>query len=288
MVFPVVASVGADYISAATTSHVIDLPDSIASGDLLIAFFTRDGSTGTVTFPAGLPWTALTGPADAGTSQHYVQYRVAGGSEGTSITVATSASEEGCAKILRITGWHGSTPPAQGTVVTGTTSQNPDPPILNPADWDVEDTLWIAWFGCNGQGAVSACPTDYTSNQVSLSQTACAMGLATRELAAASDDPGTFTKAGNTPWSANTFAVRPAAGISGDAALTATATLTATGSLLSAATASLTGIATVTASAAATRLAAAALTGTATVTAEGDVISGAPALPILVTARGAP
>jgi hypothetical protein len=209
--FPVVASVGADYIGAATTSHVVDLPVGINSGDLLILFFTRDGSTGTVTFPAGLPWMALTGPDDAGTSQHYVQYRVAGSSEGTSIIVATSVSEEGCAKILRITGWHGTTPPAVGTPVTGVTSATPDPPTLNPVDWDVEDTLWIAWFGCNGTGVVSAYPADYTGNQTNLSQAAIAMGFATRELAAASDDPGTFTKGSSTPWSANTFAVRPAA-----------------------------------------------------------------------------
>jgi len=208
--FPVVATVGTTYNSAATTSHVIDLPDSIASGDLLILFFSRDGSTGTVTFPAGLPWTALTGPAGAGTSEHYVRYRVAGSSEGTDITVATSVSEEAAGKILRITGWHGTDPPEQGTVVVGTTSTLPNPPTLTPS-WGSADTLWIAWYGNNGAGNATAYPTSYTGNQTTVDAVACGLSFATRELAAASDDPGTFTHSASRPWSSNTFAVRPAA-----------------------------------------------------------------------------
>jgi len=212
MTFPVVASVGTAYNNAtAGTSHVIDLPDNISSGDLLFAFFTKDGSTGSTTWPATLTWTILTDASGAGTSQHSVRYRIAGASEGTDITIATSASEEAIGQILRITGWHGTTPPAAGTAVTGTTSATPDPPSLDPADWATEDTLWVAWFGCNGTGVVSAYPTNYTGNQTNIQQTAIGVGFATREFAAASDDPGTFTKGSSTPWSANTFAIRPAA-----------------------------------------------------------------------------
>src|SRR4030095_17266368 len=102
MTFPVIASVGTSYNGVAATTHVVDLPDTINSGDLLILFFSKDGQTGTVTFPAGLPWSNLLGPALAGTSDHYVKYRIARSPEGTDITINTSLSEEGGGAVLFI------------------------------------------------------------------------------------------------------------------------------------------------------------------------------------------
>lgn len=135
---PTIAGTNGGNRTTDATSHTVNLPASIASGDLLIAIVTFDGNP-TVTWPAG--WTSLhAGAAASNTARIEARYRVANGSEGSSISLTTSASEMFCYDVLRITDYTGT--PEASTGATGT-STAPLADALNPAAWGTEDALWL-------------------------------------------------------------------------------------------------------------------------------------------------
>ena len=87
MTFPTVGSTGTVYTTAGTnaTDHVIDLPASIAAGNLLICLFSADGN-GAATWPLGWEQIYI---ADSPSSSHVeARYHIADGSEGADITVS--------------------------------------------------------------------------------------------------------------------------------------------------------------------------------------------------------
>lgn len=99
--FPVVEATASTSYSANQTSHTIDLPTGITSGDLLLLWFCMDSTTGTVTTPTG--WDLEEGPL-LQTDRSLLYSRVADGSEGSTVTVATSNSESSTAIAVRISG----------------------------------------------------------------------------------------------------------------------------------------------------------------------------------------
>jgi hypothetical protein len=208
---PLVASVTETAFDTDTTDHYVDMPTTVDAGDLLIAIFTNDGSA-TVTTPAG--WTALASDENNAV-RCSVYYKIASGNEdGTTVDFVTSASEEAAAQVYRITNWHGTTPPEISTAATGT-STRPDPASLNPAGWDVADTLWLAVAGQDrgDRSGTTAYPTSYTDGTSTLSSAttdSCRTLSARRVLAAASENPGAFTIPVSEEWVAFTIAVRPA------------------------------------------------------------------------------
>jgi len=207
---PVVASVTETAFGTDTTDHYVDMPATVDAGDLLIVLFTNDGSA-TVTTPTG--WTVLASN-DNTAVRCSVYYKIASGDEdGTTVDFVTSASEQAAAQVYRITDWHGTTPPEISTAVTGT-STRPDPASLDPAGWDVADTLWIAVAGQDrgDQTGPTAYPAYYTGGTSTLSSSgtdSCRTHSARRVLAAASEDPGAFTIPLSEEWVAFTIAVRP-------------------------------------------------------------------------------
>jgi len=209
---PVVASVTETVFGTDTTNHNVNMPATVNAGGLLIVLFTNDGSA-TVTTPAG--WTALASNSANGAVRLSVYYKIAAGTEGgTTVNFVTSASEEAAAQVYRITNWHGTTPPEISTAVTGT-STAPNPASLNPAGWDVADTLWLAVAGQDrgDQSGTTAYPASYTDGISILSSDgtgSCRTHSARRVLAAASEDPGAFTIPVSEEWVAFTIAVRPA------------------------------------------------------------------------------
>ena len=211
---PVVASVTETAFGTNTLDHYVDMPATVNAGDLLIVLFTNDGND-TVTTPGG--WTELASDANGTYVRLSVYYRIAAGTEGgTTVNFATSGVEQAAAQVYRITNWHGTTPPEISTAATGT-STAPDPTSLNPAGWDVADTLWIAVAGQDrgDQSGTTAYPASYTdgiSTQSSDPATirVCRTLSARRVLTAASEDPGAFTIPVTDAWVAFTIAVRPA------------------------------------------------------------------------------
>lgn len=211
MTFPTIAAT-ANNTTSATTSHTVNLDASISSGDLLLVWFVVDGVE-TTTWPDA-SWLPL---VDSIGAQHTtdVFYRDATGSEGSTITVTTGGSQNSSSLYWRIpaAAWHGTTPPE---AASGTANNNsPDPPNLAPS-WGAEDNLYIAGCGYNdGRTTVSGYSTNYTDNQTNIQDGAAGgvgVGVASRDLNATSDNPGTMSLSAAENHSAFTIAVRPAGG----------------------------------------------------------------------------
>jgi len=202
--FPTVAATnsGKDTVN---TSHIINLPSGIASGNLLIIYLDS-GSNPTITFPSG--WTQLFLTANGTSNELGAWYRVADGTEGSTITVTTSTSQTTAHISYRITGYYGV--PAVGTAATGS-SVNPNPSSLT-SGFGATNTLWLAVEGHFSTGSLSSYPTNYTGgiNQYG-GGSAASVSSAQRNLNAANEDPGVYTIGTSEPWVANTIAIGAAA-----------------------------------------------------------------------------
>jgi uncharacterized repeat protein (TIGR02543 family) len=209
---PAVTSVTETTFGTDTTDHYVDMPATVNAGDLLIVLFTNDGSA-TVTTPDG--WSSLASDANGSAVRLSVYYKISAGTEGgTTVDFVTSANEQAAAQVYRITDWNGTTPPEISTAATNTTP-TPNPPSLNPAGWDVTDTLWLAVGGQDrgDQSGTTTYPAGYGDGIGTLSSAttdSCRTLSARRVHATASENPGTFTIPVSEEWVAFTIAVRPA------------------------------------------------------------------------------
>jgi uncharacterized repeat protein (TIGR02543 family) len=208
---PVVNSVTETAFDTDATEHYVNMPTTVDAGDLLIVLFTNDGDT-LVNTPAG--WSLMASDVNSPHVRLSVYYKIAAGTEDdTTVNFVTETAEEAAAQVYRITNWHGTTPPEISTAVTGS-GKTPDPASLDPAGWDVADTLWLAVAGQDkGDEQPPTYPASYTDGISTLSSTGnegCQTHSARRVLTAASEDPGAFTIPANNKWVAFTIAVRPA------------------------------------------------------------------------------
>ena len=210
MAFPVVETTNTTDFGSGT-SHTINLPASIASGDLLIVWMSVDGGGETITFPnEGSDWIVLFPTTSSGEHTVKSAYRIADGTEGGTITVTTGSNEAGTAISFRISGWS-TTDILEASTGNSGTSANPDPDSLTPAGGAL-DYLWIAWQGCDRNRSTDAFPTNFDDNQINLTGSgvgAASQGIATRNLNTTVQDPGTFTIGGSDQWIAYTIAVYP-------------------------------------------------------------------------------
>jgi len=209
--FPVVV---ASAVSSRATSVVDDdvtLPAGVAVGDLLLVFHHSDGAL-TRTFPGS--WVEIKDASSSGDASTIgVAYLIAAGGE-TTVTVTKSIAERFSAIAIRIlaSSWHGTSAPEISSGATGSTA-NPDPDAVT-ASWGAENNLFIAAHNHNnaaGGISTTAYPTNYADNQIESPDVASAGrgAIASRELAASNDDPGTFTLSVSDAWWAGTIAVRP-------------------------------------------------------------------------------
>ncbi|MDB5540514.1 MAG: Phage protein [Devosia sp.] len=205
--FPVVAATNSNGpTTAAVTTHAASLPAGITAGDLLIVIGQGNPSTARTHSASG--WTILY-DSNSTTDTFFVAYKVASGSEGASVTFTASGNGSYCVNSFRITGYQGVPEIASALIASTTTA---DPPSLTPS-WGSVNTLWIASGGKRSTTTgVASYPTNYSSNQLlagTSAQTA-QLASATRNLQAASEDPGVFTFNASTNGAAVTIAVRPA------------------------------------------------------------------------------
>ncbi|HTE61632.1 MAG TPA: hypothetical protein VK631_14870, partial [Solirubrobacteraceae bacterium] len=192
---PFVAETGVFASAADATSHALVLPaptGGILADDLLLAVVAMDGNP-TMTWPTG--WTEIKDEAGNGSAVRVAcaWYRAVGGESGT-ITLTTSASEGGGARILCIRNASATTAPEVSTGVSGAAA-NANPDSLNPTGWGTEPTLWIAAMGLDGNVAVTSGPSGYYDFGNTRWANASGAGVATASLlsVAASADPGAFT-----------------------------------------------------------------------------------------------
>lgn len=184
MAFPSIGSSTSNG-TAASTTHAVSLPASIAAGDLLIAA-VRVGNGAPYTWPAG--WNPIVDVGALG-----IAWRAADGSEGASVSVTSSTSNSGACSSYRITGAD-TTAGAEATAGTSTSTTNPDPPSLAPS-WGSADVLWFAYTTRSNTTVPTSFPTNYSLGQISQNNSAGNTSLhsCARQLTASSEDPGTFS-----------------------------------------------------------------------------------------------
>jgi hypothetical protein len=203
---------------ANTGSYVASLPDNLAVGDIVILSVHKDG-TGAQTWPASPAWTNLGAAVSSGATIGWTRFRRIDGTEGwggtgNSITI-TGASEGWAHAWAKVTGAHPTTDPISAGGASGNTNA-PNPfrqPTAGDLSWGTEDTLWVVAYGWDGNVSHTSYPANYNDSQTTsrwANSNGCGVAMATRELAAPNEDPGTATISAAEQWTAWTIAVRPA------------------------------------------------------------------------------
>lgn len=194
------------------TSHTLALPTgqyTPINGDLMYALFPYQAASAvTSTWPGG--WTRAESAAT--TFNLAYAYKWAGASE-AAFSVTTTVAARSSGRVYVFKGAHASTAPERGTEVVNVGTA-PNPPALNPTNWDVEDTLWLAIVAiANQSGTASAAPTSYVDlvshNSAGGTSAGSALVHATRTNRIASEDPSTFTTSPSTSYRCNTIGIRP-------------------------------------------------------------------------------
>lgn len=214
MTFPAVATTSngsTNGSGANTTSHTLNYPSGVASGDLVVAHAVFDASP-SVTWASG--WNSLYSAAHSGSSiGNEVHWREADGTEGASITVTTGASEADSWEMFRVTGAEDPDTQAPELAAFDSTSDSttPDPPSLTPTG-GAKDYLWLVFAG-NDTGNQSYSVFPYASNNIDEgggnTGNDVSTGACSTTSNAASLNPGTFTIGASRPSTAITLAVHP-------------------------------------------------------------------------------
>ena len=184
------------------TSHTVNLPASIAAGNLLIVVFGGSAAA-TTTWPAG--WNKLAGGATGATLD--VGWKVADGSEGSTITVTTGATSiTSQARAYRITGGDSV---VLGTTVSIANNASGDPPSLTPGfSGSALDILWFAISFASTQTTISTYPTSFVNTAV-LTNGSTGLATCNRPVNGTVLDPAAFTWGGTGRKNTNTVAIRP-------------------------------------------------------------------------------
>lgn len=201
MAFPVLTSVATTDTGTSDTSQTVNLPGSLASGDIVIIIGGFNGTTGTVVYPAG--WNVI--QLNSSTPSLSVAYRRCDGSEGATINVTWSVNRQNRWKAHRYTSVHASSNPEAGTSVGGT-STTPDAPSLT-ASWGAAMNLFLV-IAIHQASTVSAYPSGYVDNQADMGNLNGSISYATKNSFSATDDPGTYTLAASVAWIAETVVIR--------------------------------------------------------------------------------
>ena len=220
MAFPIHASTTPSTVTTLTTSHSVALGTTAAGDHLFMVFsFHTNVLDSTVNTPAGwdLIGTVYRTPSNG---RMGFFHRHADGTEGSTVTVTTSGNAQSVSHVLRVTGGFDSA--LQGTawdasVLVGDFDITPDPAAAT-ASWGSADNLFLVLLGYGASNdPITAFPTDYntlqTETQNDTGAQDCSAGSCSRQLAAASDNPGAFTLAGSENGGCVTIAVRPASGV---------------------------------------------------------------------------
>ena len=221
MASPSITSITQTSFTSATTAHNVVMPAVVAAGDLLIAIFIYSSELFTITTPTG--WTEIWPEESDGAEATLAGFaKDADGTEdGANVDHVTSGSCGGLAFVLRVLAaeWEGTLAGGlfDAAIVEASTA-SPNPPSLNPG-LGSKDFRFVAIEACYFDRVVTAYPTSYADNQLSVNGGVATnlvhMGLASRALTAASDDPGTFTTDSLELSFAQTLAIAPAAAAGG-------------------------------------------------------------------------
>jgi len=189
-----------------TTSHTISMPSGLSAGDLLLVFIATDGDN-TISNWDGL--TELENASNGTAVSLSVGYKIADGSEGSTLTFTTTSNEQSVYIACRITGY--GTP--QISAVNSGTSINPVPNSLSPSGGAL-DYMCISLMGSDRDKTVSSFPSDYPSENFQYTATGangvtCAM--AKKELNDSTITSNQYTISGSEQWLSFLVVVPPPA-----------------------------------------------------------------------------
>jgi len=207
--------------TTAVTAHTVNLPTATA-GHLLIIIADKGSTSATITVTAGPSLTELLDEASA--NGLYIAYRWMDGTEGSTLTLTTSAATRLVEIAYRISGAENPATQAPQIGTTGTgTSATPDPPA-SAAPGATKDFLFIAFAGMAGEEADddtwgNTPPTNYTPSpprQKTCGTVGTSLGglilSAERALnTGAAENPGTFGVDVSAAWRSQTIMVHPPA-----------------------------------------------------------------------------
>jgi len=204
--------------SSAAINKVVNYVASIGAGNLLIMVL-RSAGADTHTTPTDWSDLVKNSSADASDDTTSIFYKQAVGTESGTITVTCTTSLKFAAVMLRITGHENPStqPPEISTIATGT-SATVDPTTVTPTGGSKDYLfVWVgAWEGEQNAGAGPAGGVTNYTNKISGvtgasggSSGNCQVTSLSRQLTAASEDPGSLDIVTADDWSAWTIAVHP-------------------------------------------------------------------------------
>jgi len=229
MGFPIIQSVTPYSFPERSKSHPVTLPP-VDAGDLLVAFFVNHGDTELTNPFGGGPWVVLS--INNGRNVRFGAYwkKALAEDAGAVVDFSTYAAAKAAAQVYRVKGWRDSGVIFKDVNITHNQSiptVTPDPGPLYLWSWGLEDTLWIAAYGADGDEEVMEYPVDddgvaYEDGlyvESDHSQTSCSMATAHRNRVVLVEDPGgtfpvvppvhPFKTTGAQAWVAFTMGIRP-------------------------------------------------------------------------------
>jgi hypothetical protein len=216
MAFPSVTAL-TEQVTASGTSHAIDLPATVAPGDLLVLLVR-----GLVTLDAPPATWEEKYNQDGGASMRIAGYaHVCDGSEdGGTVTLTTGSAGALRTFLYHVAAasWYKNLAGVEDGTPATAASGDPNPPTLAPS-WGAADTLWLVHMGTSATAGVTlnSYPSSYTDGD----DNGMLAFTARRELNTASENPGVLDLSGSSGvYVAQTIGIRPA--------ITATATITGT------------------------------------------------------------
>lgn len=221
MAFLTVAASGSGQEAAVTTSHSVAVPASPAAGNVLLVIIHTTGISITVTPPTGFEtvgtpnrhtpqgqWQSTAGP--------WVFAKRSNGTETTPAVFTTPSTQRSTHVWLELNNV------AEdmlfgGIAITSasSTGANPNPPanaLPTTYGWNDSDVFYLAvtaWTTSNI--TFTSHPSTYTGiASEKVTSQATGIAVARKDVAALSEDPGTFALSGNSAWVALTIAIRNA------------------------------------------------------------------------------
>lgn len=195
------------------TSHNVNMPATVAAGDLLLAFICIPSNSITITTPSG--WSVESEIAQASNASLRAQWfsKVAAGTEGgTTVDFVTSSSIRMVAEVFKIfAGTYSASVARDYAVLSNGTTANPDPPSVTTS-WGAANNLWIASLMRDREPTVSGYPSGYgdtttiNSNGGAGGTSGITAAAASLTTSLATEDPGSFTLS-DAEQSSNTYTV---------------------------------------------------------------------------------
>lgn len=218
MASPVDAGRATTSVATGADPWTVNLPASIAAGDLLLVWLCNQGAS-TFNLPAGWSWLLNNRSQPNSGDTLACMYRLADGSEGATVSVDLTAAVKGAAIAWRITG--AEDPATQAPEIsaahdtTGTNTANP--PSISPTGGS-KDYLFFVVAEMDGEAITGFSHSVYVNDQATNSGTAGAAGTnleiggASRQATTATEDPAVWTHGlANSGVTAYTIAIHPGA-----------------------------------------------------------------------------